>query len=77
MATTRSEINCMEGDFTAYPLTGHGCEYQPPGQPKCEAEATVAINYDDGYPVVPFVCEAHALVLEEMERTAPGSNTPA
>jgi hypothetical protein len=76
MATTRSEINCTEGDFSKFPNTGHGCEYKPPEQPACPAEATVAVEYDDDCPVVPFVCEPHAQVLEEMERTAPGSNTP-
>lgn len=74
MATTRSEINCQEGDCTRYPHTGHGCEYRPPDHPACEAEATVAIEYDDDCPVVPFVCEPHAVTLEELERTSPGAN---
>lgn len=75
MALTRGEINCTDGDYDRYPNTGHRCEYQPGSDP-CEAEATVAVDYDDDCPVVPFVCGPHAKVLEELERTDPGANTP-
>lgn len=74
VTVTRGGINCTgeDCDYDRYPLTGHRCEYGGfDDVPRCEAEATVALTYSDGSPVIPFVCDPHAKVLE----ADPASNT--